>query len=85
MACLAVLSGLSEGPYMDAPKYARHSVDDDLKVRLHPYIRTFGCGFSPLSLMGFAGRLLYRFSALRGASDVLGFANHGLTCFAITA
>ncbi|SDX81626.1 hypothetical protein SAMN05518669_1071, partial [Variovorax sp. YR634] len=26
---------------MDAPQYARQSVDDDLKVRLHPYIRTF--------------------------------------------
>jgi hypothetical protein len=35
-----------------------------MKVRLHPYIRTFAAA-SPLSLMGFAGQLLYRSFALK--------------------
>ena len=65
MACRChPLSSNVERPYMDAPKYARLSVHDGLEVRLHPYIRTFVAAL-PLSLMGFAGRLLYRFFALQ--------------------
>mgnify|MGYP000865867770 FL=1 len=46
------------------PRFAKLSVHGDMKVRLHPYIRTFAAA-SPLSLMGFAGQLLYRFVALK--------------------
>jgi hypothetical protein len=39
----------------------------------------------PLSLMECAGWHLNRFVALKSAADIMGFTNHGLTCFAITA
>jgi len=45
------------------PRFARLSVHDGWKERLHPYIRTFVAAW-PLSLMGFAGWLLNRFVAL---------------------
>ena len=45
------------------PRFAKLSVRDGSKGRLHPYIRTFGAAL-PLSLMGFAGWLLNRFRAL---------------------
>ena len=45
------------------PRFAKLSVHDGWKGRLHPYIRTF-VRLQPLSLMGFAGWLLNRFVAL---------------------
>jgi hypothetical protein len=45
------------------PRFAKLSVHDGWKGRLHPYIRTLVAA-SPLSLMGFAGWLLNRFVAL---------------------
>ena len=46
------------------PRFAKLSVDDDLKVSIAPVHPDFRCGM-PLSLMGFAGRLLYRNFALK--------------------
>ena len=45
------------------PRFAKLSVHDGWKGRLHPYIRTLVAAW-PLSLMGFAGWLLNRFVAL---------------------
>jgi hypothetical protein len=48
---------------MDAPGLPSFQLMMTRRYRLHPYIRTLVAA-SPLSLMGFAGRLLYRNVAL---------------------
>lgn len=48
---------------MNAP-YARLSIHNDAKVKIAPVHLDCECSFWLRSLMGFAGRHLYRFSAL---------------------
>jgi hypothetical protein len=54
------------------------------RARLHPYIRTFAAARAavPDGIGWLASQSLFR---TRGAADVLGSSNHGLTWFAITA
>jgi hypothetical protein len=52
--------------------------------RLHPYIRTFGAALTAVP-DGIGWSAPSRFFALQSAADILGLADHGLTCFAITA
>ena len=47
------------------PRFAKLSVDDDSKVSIAPVHPDFRLRRGPLSLMGFAGRLLYRNFALK--------------------
>ena len=70
---------------MDAPGLPSFQFDDGFEGI--DCTRTSGLSMRlvPLSLMGFAGRLLNRFLALEVPQTLLGFANHGLTCLAITA
>jgi hypothetical protein len=69
---------------MDAPNLARLSALDGLQDNLHPYIRTFAAARAavPDGIGWLASQSLSR---TRGAADVLGSSNHGLTWFAITA
>lgn len=69
---------------MDAPNLAKPPVRDGTKVTIAPVHSDFLRGRCPLSLMGFAGRSLDRLHALKGASSGAGYANHGLTWYAIT-
>jgi hypothetical protein len=55
--------GMHERPYVDAPWFAKPSVHDGWKGRLHPYIRTLVAAW-PLFLKEFAGWLLNRCLAL---------------------
>jgi hypothetical protein len=46
------------------PRFAKFSIHDGSKEKIAPVHSDFECGFWPLSLMGFADRLLYRKNAL---------------------
>ena len=69
---------------MDAPGLPSFQFVMAAKGRLHPYIRTFVAARAavPDGICWLAPQSLCR---TRGAAVILGFANHGLTCLAITA
>lgn len=67
------------------PRFAKLSIDDGSKVKIAPVHSDFRCGFLaavPDGICWLAPRSLTR---TLGASSGTGFANHGLTCFAITS
>jgi len=72
--------------YMYAPSLPSFQFVTTRRGRLPPYIRTFDASMTCLpSLMGSAGRRLDRLHALLVPRPTVGFANHGLTGFAITS
>ncbi len=67
------------------PRFAKLSIHDGSKVKIAPVHSDFRCGFLaavPDGICWLAPRSLTR---TLGASARAGFANHGLTCFAITS
>ena len=67
------------------PRFAKLSIDDGSKEKIAPVHSDFRCGFLaavPDGICWLAPRSLTR---TLGASSGTGFANHGLTCFAITS
>lgn len=65
------------------PRFAKLSVNDEIKVRLHPCIRTFAAA-SPMAPMESCWSGPLSLCRTQGAAVMLGFADHGLTCLAIT-
>ncbi|WP_169208727.1 hypothetical protein [Aromatoleum petrolei] len=79
--CIAVSSART---VHGRPLLAKRSLGDGSKVKIAPVHSDFRCETCSLSLMGCAGRRRDPLHALWVPRPASGFANHGLTCLAIT-
>ncbi len=67
------------------PQFAKHSVHDGSKEEIAPVHPDFACGFLAAVPDGFCWSAPRSLTRTLGASSGAGFANHGLTCLAITS